>query len=65
MHRRLVVGAVCVVCLGAVIVSAQGRQGGAAQGRQGGAPAGPPQLRSGETIFGTGSSCRSIRRAGH
>ena len=51
LYRRLVVGAVCVVCLGAVIVSTQGRQGGAAQGRQGGAPAGPPQLRSGETYL--------------
>ena len=48
---RLVVVAVCVVCVGAAIVSAQGRQGGAAQGRQGGAPAGPPQLRSGETYL--------------
>ena len=51
MYRRLVVGVVCVVCLGVGIVSAQGRQGGAAQGRQGGAPAGPPQLRSGETYL--------------
>jgi hypothetical protein len=51
MFRRLLVVAVCVACFGVAIVSAQGRQGGAAQGRQGGAPAGPPQLRSGETYL--------------
>ena len=51
MFRRLVVVAVWLVCLGVAIVAAQGRQGGAAQGRQGGAPAGPPQLRSGETYL--------------